>query len=514
MKFMRLTLRTLVFVILLAGFLLFESDLAIGDPELDQKLSKFVTRRSKRLGKQVRLGIVVADADTGEYLFSYQKDRQLIPASVQKIVTSVTALQVLGAQYRFPLEVFVDSIPGKRYSEGSHNPLGEGHVGNLYFRGYGDPSLIEENLWRIVRDLKELYVHSVADLVIDDTLYVDPPGPTGWKAYQAGKGAISLNHNCYAVRIWPGKVGALAKVAVTEGLGYVLVNKLKTVSGRVEQITIKEIPIAAKRKDTTIRRGSESLDLPKKKIIVEGKIGAERGKEEFYRTVPSAAAYFGAMLQHLLKKEGIRVSGRVVRAETPAEAKRLAIFRSKDLGLIIRDLNRYSNNFIAGQLVYALGQDESGRFYRNSGLNRIASYLKGLGFADSDFSVHDGSGLNKKNRLTAEQVVKVLVTAYRDFSLSPDFISSMSRFGYSGTLKDRNLNDHTKRGHEEIFSARQARSIWAKTGTLEGVSTLAGYATTNEDARVAFAILINRHQSKVEAMDFEEEFLRILAAAN
>ena len=169
---------------------------------------------------------------------------------------------------------------------------------------------------------------------------------------------------------------------------------------------------------------------------------------------------------------------------------------------------------MAGQLAYALGQDPGGYFRYDRGLDRLRSTLESFGEAPDSFSIVDASGLDRENRIKVSQLIKILVTAYQDFSLGPDFVASLSRFGQIGTLKDRELLEPqylgTLRGEDLEEAKHRASTVRAKTGTLDGVSSLAGYAQLKTGERVAFAIISNGIADKNEAVAIENAIVRIL----
>jgi D-alanyl-D-alanine carboxypeptidase/D-alanyl-D-alanine-endopeptidase (penicillin-binding protein 4) len=122
------------------------------------------------LGKQTKkyrklnVGVAIANPTTGKVLYTYQADKLLTPASVVKVLTSGASLDLLGSNYRFPTEFFVDRPP-------SAKGVAAGEVGNLYIRGYGDPSIVSERVWSMVTTIRRMGVRKIKNIVIDDTLF-------------------------------------------------------------------------------------------------------------------------------------------------------------------------------------------------------------------------------------------------------------------------------------------------------------------------------------------------------
>ncbi len=497
------------------------------DPLLPGTLRKYVEEVVAKESPTFQIGIQVSLADSGQEVYSYDSKTRLVPASVMKLITSVAALGFLGSEYRFPTEFFVDSLASD-VSSRLNTTAGlrpdatrSWSAGNIYVRGYGDPSLIEDQLFGIVEKLRGHGIREVENIVVDDSLFIDPPRPSGPRPYQAGQSALSFNHNCYRVRVAPNVSGGPAFVSLTTGLQAELKNSSKTLRETGNSISLVQSPpsSAFNPDELTKKVGSfRLLPEPGLSIRVKGRIGRRSDMLEYYQSVPSPAHYFATVLKDYMLKAGIQVRGQLLLGETPGSAKLLFVHESKALKEILVDLNHYSSNFIAGQVVYALGQDSVGFFRKDLGLSRVAAVLEGLGYDKKEFSINDGSGLSRGNSLTAKQLVDVLVAGYQDFSMSPMLIGSLSRFSESGTLVKRRLLKEMEgaagRGQTYLEELRRAKGVWGKTGTLTGVSSLAGYAETRDGERVAYAILINGSASKKRSMQIENAFMKHLIDVN
>lgn len=490
------SMKLLAKLLFLSCFLSVSSRITLAEPVFIKPLDSYVKRTAQRIQQNTKLGLQVMSAESGATLYSYSGAQLLIPASVLKVIPTAAALQLLGSNYRFPTEIFADRMPNG----------GGGNVGNLYVRGYGDPTVVNENLWQWAQALHQQGVRAVGDIVIDDTLFLDPPQATGSNPYQAGLSAVSLNHNSYAVEVYPGVENGAALVHLTPGAPYRVVNKLRTARSSARKVNISE---SAPRADA--ERGINVRD-----VIVSGEFGFRATPETFYQTVSEPSIYFGAVLRHFLEREGVSVRGVVRRRAVPEGVQKLRVFHSKELSLIVRDLNYYSNNFIAGQILYALGQDSLGYFRKDLGLERLGEFLARAGVPQGSYRIVEASGLDRQNHLSAQQLARVLVHAYRDFSIAPDFVASLSRFGHTGTLKGRRLSpqrrasalDGESSGRGEVFA--RENGVWGKTGTLRDVSTLIGFAVTAEGQRVAFAILLNGVTPSVSFKEIEDEIVRII----
>ena len=365
---------------------------------------------------------------------------------------------------------------------------------------YGDMvtrALLTNVLWDLARTVKRNGITEVQNIIIDDTLFVDPPSASGERPYQAGLSATSLNHNCYAVHIAAGPSGLPASVTLTEGAPYTLSNRVVSKKGGGSNIRVSQSLMSNSfNPNQVFQKSNGALVLSDREmsLVVKGSIGIKKRLETRYFTVPFPPSYMANVLAHHLATLGVAVKGELRVEETPAAAKSLFVYQSPSLVEIVTDLNHYSNNFIAGQLLYALGQDEKGYFRQELGLERLNEYLEALGFSPSSFAILDASGLNRGNRLSVEQLVAVLSDAYRDFSIAPNLVSSLSRFEHTGTLEKRSAVGERLKASALKFELpsllRRGAGVWGKTGTLDGVSSLAGYLELKSGERVAFAILV------------------------
>ena len=492
---------------------------AIAETAFEQGLKKLRGELLSNNSAKISLHVRTLDNNPSDVLV-LNESRALVPASVVKIVTTAAALRDLGAEYRFPTEVFVDRLPneeniGLNKSAGLSADKNRWHAGSLYLRGYGDPSLTDERLWELAREVARRGVTEVVDVVIDDSLFIKPPGPSGEKPYQAGLSSVALNHNCYAVHVSPRGVGMKPHWRLTDGAPYEVLMRAFTKRGRAN-LSLGQSPSSSGFSPTQLY-GKDSRGLivggQEAKITIQGGINYQSDPKTFYRTVPYPPSYLASVLKALLQQVGVKVKGQLISGKTPLGAKRLFKFESKPLFEILSDLNHYSSNFIAGQIQFALGQGNDGFFRLDDGLKAIEQVLLDLEIPASEFSLADASGLSRENALSAEHFVKVLVSLHDDFSKYPMVASSLSRFGASGTLVDRELlskKEESQALRFEVDALRQrSEGVWGKTGTLTGVSSLTGYLELPTGQRAAFAMITNGI-SKAQAVELEDKVVQAL----
>ncbi len=184
--------------------------------------------------------------------------------------------------------------------------------------------------------------------------------------------------------------------------------------------------------------------------------------------------------------------------EALPEARRLAVHRSRPLADLLRTMNKESDNLYAEQVLKALGAERVGPpGSAEKGLRSVKAFLDTLGVNPEEFRLVDGSGLSRSNAVSPEVLVNVLAWMYRQFKLSPEFVSSLPVAGEDGTLAHR--------------LGQFSRLSRAKTGTLKGVSSIAGYAVNRRGEVLAFAVLVNGYSGPVPGIrGLLDEFVKRL----
>ena len=209
----------------------------------------------------------------------------------------------------------------------------------------------------------------------------------------------------------------------------------------------------------------------------------------------SRALACGYLLKNELIEKGIEVTGDVVPGTVPLEARTVAKHLSPPLANIIKLMNKPSDNWIAELLFKTIGAEvmgEPGTWQK--GRDAINEFLEEIIGEPPVHRFVDGSGLSRYNLLNAELLTQLLVHIYHNFELMPEYLASLPIAGVDGTLGER----------MQGMSAEKV--LRAKTGTLSGVSTLAGYTVTADDEVFAFGILISHYVgSAIPARDIQDQ---------
>ncbi len=209
----------------------------------------------------------------------------------------------------------------------------------------------------------------------------------------------------------------------------------------------------------------------------------------------SRALACGYLLKNELMEKGIEVIGDVVPGTVPLDARTVAKHLSPPLANIIKSMNKPSDNWIAELLFKAIGAEvmgEPGTWQK--GRDAVNEFLEEITGEPPGHRFVDGSGLSRYNLINAELLTQLLVYMYQNFELMPEYLASLPIAGVDGTLMNR------------MQGVSAENVLRAKTGTLSGVSALAGYTTTADGEVVAFGILISHYVgSATPARDIQDQ---------
>ncbi|MDP6931703.1 MAG: D-alanyl-D-alanine carboxypeptidase/D-alanyl-D-alanine-endopeptidase, partial [Myxococcota bacterium] len=277
--------------------------------------------------KGASLAVQVVNVRTGEEVYGLNADESLVPASVMKVLTAATALRTLGPAYRFSTLVYTD---GELDNEGVLH-------GNLYIKGFGDPSFVIERLWKLVFDLHLEGLERVeGDLIFDGSFYDDDHLIAGWRkavdlengpSYFAPIGALSLNFNTTVLLVSPGsEVGEPAVVRQETPAGIVTIdNGLETgKTGSRKWIRLDRKANHEGGEVTLTLRGSIPLD-------------AETSR--YRKAVSKPTPHFMSAFEGQLEAQGIKVTGRSREGGVPAGAEVIAESWSDSLGVLLTTMN-------------------------------------------------------------------------------------------------------------------------------------------------------------------------------
>jgi len=415
--------------------------------------------------EMIRLGASPSDA---REIYKENPTLPLAPASNLKLITTSAALDHFGADFKFRTYFVL-------------------HDGNAIIWGDGDPALGDAEILRRVgwdvttvfqswaTQLKQRNITSVRNVVVDDSVFdqnfLHPNWPADQihKRYEAEVGGVNLNANCLDFYVKTTSPGELVTYTMNPPAGFITV-KNTCVSGRDNAIWLSRMP------------GDND-------IILRGQTNASN-EVPVSVTITDPPIFAANVLAETLKAGGVAVSGQVTRnrqsksdylAASDAEKKNwtLLAVHETPLPVVLARCNKDSMNLYAESLCKRLGHDLShlpGSW--DNGTAAIGAFLKGLGVADAEFHLVDGSGLSKQNTISSHAITQVL--RHNFYSKNKDvFLASLSVAGEDGTLSDR-------------FRGTDLRGrVFGKSGYISGVSSLSGYLKTRDNNWYVFSILMN-----------------------
>jgi D-alanyl-D-alanine carboxypeptidase/D-alanyl-D-alanine-endopeptidase (penicillin-binding protein 4) len=433
--------------------------------------------------KKVRIGMQVVDLESGDVLYAHRADELLNPASVSKVITTAVAMVRLGPEFKFTTGLYA----AKRPAEGVL-------AGDLFVQGSGDPKLVTEQVFKLASNLAVTGVREVKGAIVVDDSYFDKEraGP-GWdqdksdRPYEAPIGAASVNFNALEVLVYPGgKAGAPARVLTDPATSYAKIeNHAVTASaGSPTRIRVKSV-------------GTKDRNV----LEVRGQVALGHPGWSTWRKVDHPPYYLGTLLKEMLERLGVKVRGAVRTGLLPGGAVLLARVRSPALGVLLRDMNKVSQNFMAEQILKTVGAEALGKPGTwQKGVQAVQRFMSELGVAPGSQVFKNGSGLNDVNRVSAAQIVKLLSFMHRHFQVSSEFLASLAVAGADGSVK-RRLH------YKETY-----RRLRVKTGWLRGVSGLAGYVGTLGGKKLAFALFMNGLSSSGVGHRVQQQVARVLTA--
>lgn len=415
------------------------------------------------------VGVKVVSLVTGEALYEKDAKKLYHPASTMKLITAATALIKLGPNYRFHTTLYAD-------------PVEDGQIpGNIYLKGRGDPMFDRDDLERMVEKLVEMDTKDLqGDIVVDETYFDAIRRGKGWMwddgpigGYYPHLSALTINRNGVLVRISPSsKIEDPVRVHLDPPTQYMKIVNEATTVGHSEKTRL-----TVKRKD-----GSTEANV----LMIDGVMAIGQATMNRRVDVLDPALYCGTLLREMLAKRGVPLQGIVRYGKVPEEAVTIIKHISPPLSRILWEMNKPSDNLIAELLLKTIGAELSGTpGTAEKGLGAISNFLGEIGMDWEHYTLADGSGVSRYNLVTASVLTDLLVYMFRNFAVMPEYLAALPVGGVDGTLRRR------MRG----MSAEGV--LRAKTGTLRGLTALAGYTVTADGETVAFSIIMSNYHGLV-----------------
>jgi D-alanyl-D-alanine carboxypeptidase/D-alanyl-D-alanine-endopeptidase (penicillin-binding protein 4) len=409
------------------------------------------------------VSIVVQAVDDGEPVLSHLPDVGRNPASVMKLVTTWSALEILGPAYAWSTEIsFAGSFDGRVLH------------GDLGIKGYGDPFLVVEEFWKMLRVLRRRGLEEIeGDLVLDDSYFSvveDAPGAFDgepYRTYNVVPNALMANFKAVQFQFFADPINGRVNITTDPELGNLEIrNRIQLVDGPC--------------------RGFQSgisfnIEDPKTmaRVIFEGQYSRSCNAYTMSRTVLQHDTYVFGIFDALWDELGGKLRGGLRDGVIGEDYSRVLTWRSPPLADVISSINKNSNNVMTRQLVYTLAAESAEPpGTRETGVQVIRDFLTDRGLDIHSLELVNGAGLARDERISAGLLADMLRVAYRS-PFAAEYISSLSLAGLDGTTRRR------------FNGSNGAGQMHVKTGRLDHVSALAGYVQAKSGKRYVIVVFAN-----------------------
>lgn len=412
-------------------------------------------------------------------LLTFNADTPRNPASVMKLVTSYTALGVLGPNYRWPTEVYTTG-----------NISGGTLEGDLILKGYGAPDFKPQDLQKILHGIRSKGIRNIeGNLVFDNSYFSIPRQSSGafdgqpYKLYNAKPDALLYNErtSCFVIRPMGGKVSVSCP---TPARNVKIVNNIRA--------------------NNRPCRGSNAS--PKMSIIPQGRnvtvsftgsYSTRCGERKYFKVVSDPAnMLFAGIWKTWVGQMGGSIRGGFAQHKTPANARLLYTHYSKPLRDILPTINKESNNVMARQLLLSIAAKKyGGSGTPRKGAQAVHDWLQSRGLNFPELRIENGSGLSRVAKISARHIGQLLADANRS-PYRNDFIRSLAVMGIDGTLKKRLVN-----------SAIRGKGNF-KTGSLKDVRGIAGYVRASDGRTYIVSVLHNDPKARSRGRAAHDEVIK------
>ncbi|MFF2753236.1 D-alanyl-D-alanine carboxypeptidase/D-alanyl-D-alanine-endopeptidase [Psychrobacillus sp. NPDC058041] len=425
--------------------------------------------------------VTIRKATTGDVVYQYYADKEITPASSLKLLTGAAALDMLGENYRFSTAVLTDG----KVKNGTLN-------GNLYLRGQGDPTLLKTQVDNFADGLVKQGVKRVSGNLIGDDTWFD--------SVRLSAGILAEDEPYY----YAAPISALTLSPNDDfDAGSVIVEAIPGVNGKATKVTLTPITsvLQVVNNSKTVPKGQKNTlkitrQVGTNKVVVSGNspIGTSGTKE--WISVTNPTLYALDVFKKSLTEKGITLatSSKIVQGKTPERAHVLMSRKSMPLKELIIPFMKLSNNTHAEMLAKEMGKVKYGVGSWDAGLKVMREYADSIGLDSDHWNFEDASGMSYSNKTTSNQLSQLLYVVrfepwYNTYLKSLPIAGESDRF-IGGTLRNR------------LKMAPAKGNIIAKTGSLENIKSLAGYAKTKDGETLIFTILTeNAKTSTIPVID-------------
>lgn len=399
---------------------------------------------------------VVQAVDAERPRLSVQAQRPVNPASLFKLVTTQAALDLLGPAFTWKTGVWLDG------------PVRDGVLdGNLVIRGSGDPKLVHERVWLLLRRVQQLGVREIrGDIVLDRSAFAGAwPDPGAFddeplRPYNVQPDALLLNYHALSLSFLPDPAAGVARVSSEPALAGVAVDAT---------VPLSPAPCG------DWRAGLRADFADPARVRFAGAFPTACGERAWPLAPPDAAGYNARLLAGLWQEMGGRLAGTVRDGAAPYAPPTFE-FASPTLAEVVRETNKFSSNVMAQQIFLTLGLTQRGQGTAEASRAVLQQWLgERFGAAAHGVVIDNGSGLSREQRVSAGLLAALLRSAWAS-PLMSELMSSLPVSGVDGTLRR---------------SKAPAGRAHLKTGSLRDVAGIAGYVLGASGRRYVVVAIVS-----------------------
>ena len=404
------------------------------------------------------LSVVAASVDAREPpRLSWRADVPMNPASVMKLVTTYAGLELLGPAFTWRTSVYVEGA------------VRQGTLaGNLHIVGGGDPKLVAERLWLLLRRVQGLSIRRIdGDIVLDASAFRTAPVDPGafddepLRPYNVAPDALLINYKAVQLDFVPDAAAGVARIHAEPPLAGIELPA--------------SVPLAAG--DCRDWRAGLQADFSDPaRLVLAGRFPASCGDKSWSIAPPYPASFAANAIAGMWRAIGGTLGGKVRYGPAPAGLAPTLTLESPPLADVIRDINKFSNNLMAQQLLLTLSSqpDSAGTFAGSQ--EALARWWRQRLPGTVPPLIDNGAGLSRDARIRADALARLLQAAFAA-PLMPEFIASLPIQGVDGTLRRSR--------------APTAGTAHLKTGSLRDVSAIAGYVDGASGKRHVLVAIVN-----------------------
>ncbi len=429
------------------------------------------------------IGISIIDIKTKKEIYSYNHLKNFIPASVNKLLVTGAALELLGPDYAYNTDLYLSgdiSLDGRFIGDVIVRGSGDPTISKSF---YDDPSVILDD-W--IQQLKLLGIESISGNLIGDDSYFDSDYyAVGWdymdlkEPFAAQVNAISIYENKVDINILPqDSIGSLPLYTLYPDSDYLEVENYLNTVGPSEKSYV-----------TLFTEPQNNI------VALYGNVYTYDRTDPIEKeiSISNPTMFFLDLMRDRMEEYDMDITGELIDSDDLGQeidysnATAINGWKSPPIKDIIKEINRSSNNLVAEMLLKTIAREKSGVGSFENGTEVISNYLVNKGINPSMILIKDGSGLSRNNLISPQAIARYLVSMYASKHRFA-FLESLARPGDPGTLMKR------------LVGTEAQNRVFAKTGSMSNVSTIAGYTKANNGKDYAFAIMMNNFTVPINVM--------------